>query len=78
MFIAHRFANQLPKESVVQASTDVPILGKTLGELQDWAVKLNGGEWSKDGLAQLWIREDVHVSHQAIALFLRVCSWIGE
>ena len=44
--------------------------GKSLGELQDWAVKLNGGEWSKDGFAQLWIREDVHVSHQAIAMFL--------
>lgn len=70
MFTAHRFANPLPKESVVQASADVPILGKTLGELQDWAVKLNGGEWSENGIAQLWIREDVHISHQAIALFL--------
>ena len=78
MFIAHRFANPLPNESVVHASTDVPILGKTLGELQDWAVKLNGGEWSSDGLAQLWIREDVHVSHQAIALFLESAKWFGQ
>ena len=70
MFTAHRFANPLPTESVVQTAANVPILGKTLAELQDWAVKLNGGDWSKAESAQLWIREDVHVSHQAIALFL--------
>lgn len=70
MFIAHRFANPLPKESVVQTPADIPILGKTLGELQDWAVKLNNGKWSRDGRAQLWIREDVYISHQAVALFL--------
>ena len=57
MFIADRFANPLPKESVVQTAADIPILGKTLGELQDWAVKLNGGDWSQDGQAQLWIRK---------------------
>ena len=42
--------------------SSVPILGKTLGELQDWAVKLNGGNWSSDGTAQLWIREGTRVS----------------
>ena len=74
MFIAHRFPNSLPDESIVKEVSEVPILGKTLGELQDWAVKLNGGNWSSDGVAQLWIREDVHVSHQAIALFLEMVS----
>ena len=73
MFIAHRFPNSLPDESIVRDVSEVPILGKTLGELQDWAVKLNGGKWSADGIAQLWIREDVHVSHQAIAIFLEAC-----
>ena len=46
MFIAHRFPNPLPDESIVTEASSVPILGKTLGELQDWAVKLNGGKWS--------------------------------
>lgn len=70
MFIAKRFSSTLPTESIKVGPQDLPILGKTLGELQDWAVKLNKGDWSKDGKAQLWIREDVYVSHQAIGLFL--------
>ena len=74
MFIAHRFPNPLPNESIVTEVSSVPILGKTLGELQDWAVKLNGGNWSSDGVAQLWIREDVHVSHQAVGLFLETAK----
>lgn len=71
MFIAHRFPNSLPEESIVKDVSEIPILGKPLGELQDWAVKQSGGKWSTDAVAQLWIREDVHVSHQAIALFLK-------
>lgn len=73
MFTAHRFPNPLPVESIVKEVSEIPILGKTLGESQDWAVKLNGGDWSTDGVAQLWIREDVHVSQQAIELFLEAC-----
>ena len=74
MFIAKRFSSTLPTESIKTTPQDLPILGKTLGELQDWAVKLNKGEWSKDGLAQLWIREDVYVSHQAIGLFIEAAQ----
>ena len=73
MFIAHRFPHSLPEESIVKNVSEIPILGKTLGELQDRAVKQSGGKWSTDGVAQLWIREDVHVSHQAITLFLEKC-----
>ena len=69
MFKALRFKSKLSKES----SHDVRVvLGKSVTDLQDWAVKLNGGSWSDDGTAQLWIREDVYLSHQAITAFLEV------
>ena len=69
MFTANRFSSTLPTERLCATAGELPIMGKTLAEMQDWAVKLNKGEWS-DSTAQLWIREDVHVSHQAIELFL--------
>ncbi len=70
MFSAHRFTSELPTERLCETAGELPILGKTLTEMQDWAVKLNGGSWATDGQAQLWIREDVYVSHQAIAVFV--------
>jgi len=78
MFIAKRFSSTLPTESIKTTPQELPILGKTLGELQDWAVKLNKGEWAKDGIAQLWIREDVYVSHQAIGLFIEEAQGLDK
>ncbi len=71
MFKALRFKSTTAKESSVEVSK-FPVLGKTVPDMQDWAVKMNGGSWSEDGEAQLWIREDVYLSHQAITAFLEV------
>ena len=69
MFVANRFSHTQPSEALSEIPNELPILGKSLEEMQDWAIKLNGGEWSKDGSAQLWIRSDAYVSHQAVGLF---------
>lgn len=78
MFIANRFSHTLPSEALSEISSELPILGKSLEELQDWAIKLNGGEWSKDGMAQLWIRSDVYISHQAVGLFIEAVKGAEE
>jgi len=78
MFVANRFSHTQPSEALSEIPNELPILGKSLEEMQDWAIKLNGGEWSKDGLAQLWIRSDVYVSHQAVGLFLEAVKGSEE
>ena len=68
MFVAKRFPCTRPVETIGEGPGDVPMLGQTLSERQDWVVLLCKGRWaSADEPAQLWIREDVFVSEKALA-----------
>lgn len=85
MYKAHRFTSAVVTESLNSNPQELPILGKSLKEVQDWAVRLSAGQWSDSDEAQLWIRDDVYVTHQAIYAFLevaksqeKVVSWRAE
>lgn len=74
MYIANRFSSAVVSESLTSNPQELPILGKPLQEVQDWAVRLSAGQWSSNEEAQLWIRDDVYVTHQAIYAFLEVAK----
>lgn len=77
MIIASRFVGPKVEQSLSGEPGDYPVLGHTLAARQDWAVRLNGCRWadandSESILAQLWIREDVFLTTEALTLFLEI------
>ena len=76
MFQANRFRATVYQERITEHVGDVPILGFSLSETQSWAVKMNGGTLleSSSQPAQLWIREDVYVTHSAIGQFIALAK----
>ena len=45
MYKANRFSSAVVTETLTSNPQDLPILGKSLQEVQDWAVRLSA-EWS--------------------------------
>ena len=78
MYKANRFSSAVVTETLTSNPQDLPILGKSLQEVQDWAVRLSAGQWSNTEEAQLWIRDDVYVTHQAIYAFLEIAKSQGN
>jgi len=75
MFVAKLFPCERPRETVGERPGDVPMLGQTLAERQDWVVLLCNGRWAKeDEPAQLWIREDAFVSEKALSTFISLAK----